>query len=107
MKGCFMSSLIKVSQLKPMAGYILVEPTAKQTKTTSGIYLPEAEGEKPQHGKVLACGADTTQDGQKITCPVKKNQQVLYKKWGGNDVKIGEIEYQFLKFEDILATINY
>ena len=100
-----MSNLIQVSQLKPMAGYVLVEPTAKETKTASGIYLPETDGEKPQHGTVLACGADAVSDGQKVTCPVKKGQKVIYKKWGGNDVKIGDVEYQFLKFEDILAVI--
>ena len=41
----------------------------------------------------------------KIECPVRKGDQVIYKKWGGNDVKIGEVEYQFLKFEDVLAVI--
>ena len=100
-----MSQSIKVSQLKPMAGYVLVEPAQEEVQTASGIYLPENNDEKPQHGKVLACGGSVIQEGKEIACPVKKGAQVLYKKWGGNDVKIGEIEYQFLKFEDILAEI--
>jgi chaperonin GroES len=97
---------MKVSQLKPTSGYILVEPTKKQEKTASGIILPSDESEKPQHGKVLACGDSMFDDGQEIVCPVKKNDQVVYKKWGGNEVMIDETEYQFLKFEDILAVIN-
>ncbi|MBD3279553.1 MAG: co-chaperone GroES [Candidatus Pacebacteria bacterium] len=97
---------LKVSQLKPLAGYILVEPAKQETKTKSGIYLPEDAEDKPQHGKVLACGAATHVDGVKVSCPVKKGDQVIYKKWGGNDVKLDEVEYQFLKFDDVLAVIK-
>lgn len=101
-----MTGNLTVSQLQPLAGYVLVQPAEAQTKTTSGIYLPETNGEKPQHGTVLAVGEDVMIDGQKINCPVKKGDKVIYKKWGGNDVKIGDIEYQFLKFEDLLAVIK-
>lgn len=45
-------------------------------------------------------------DGVKVECPVKAKQMVIYKKWGGNDFKIGDTEYQFLKFEDIMAIIK-
>jgi chaperonin GroES len=98
-------SQLKVSQLKPMPGFILVEPAAPETKTASGIYLPSND-EKPQHGKVLACGGSAMIEGKEVVCPVKKGDSVLYKKWGGNDVKIADIEYQFLKFEDVLAVIK-
>lgn len=96
---------LKVSHLKPMPGYILLEPAKAQKQTASGIYLPDDHDEKPQHGVVLACGDSTYDDGQEIKCPVRKGDHVIYKKWGGNDVKIDDVEYQFLKFEDILATI--
>jgi chaperonin GroES len=43
---------------------------------------------------------------KEVKSPVKKGDQVIYKKWGGNDVKIGDVEYQFLKFEDILAIVK-
>jgi len=98
---------LKVSQLKPMAGYVLVEPASQEVKTASGIYLPESSEEKPQHGTVLACGGSVWESGVKeVKCPVKAKDKVVYKKWGGNDVKIGDTEYQFLKFEDILAVIK-
>ncbi len=97
---------LKVSQFQPMPGYVLVKPAESETKTASGIYLPNND-EKPQHGQVLACGASIWESGVKeVKCPVKKGDKVLYKKWGGNDVKIDDVEYQFLKFEDILATIK-
>lgn len=97
---------LKVSKLNPMAGYVLVEPAEAETKTASGIYLPENADEKPQHGKVLAVGAPTHDHGVEIKAPVKVGDSVIYKKWGGNEVKIDDLEYQFLKFEDILAVVK-
>lgn len=101
-----MSSL-KASQLKPLPGYVLVEPASQEKKTASGIYLPDSTDEKPQHGTVLACGDSIWESGVKeLKCPVKPKDKVVYKKWGGNDIKIDDIEYQFLKFEDLLAVIK-
>ena len=56
--------------------------------------------------EVLAVGDDVMVDGAKVSSPVKKGEMVIYKKWGGNDLKIGDVEYQFLKFEDVLASVK-
>lgn len=102
-----MTTSFSVKNIVPLPGYVLVEPAEAQKKTSSGIYLPDSSEEKPQHGTVLSFGDAIWESGVKeIECPVKKGDQVIYKKWGGNDVKIGEVEYQFLKFEDILAVIS-
>ena len=93
---------IDVSKLKPMAGYVLVEPTEKESVTASGIVVPTDTSEKPQSGKILAIGAPDKDD---VKLDAKVGDIVIYKKWGGNDVKIDDIEYQFLKFEDILAKL--
>ncbi|HAU99477.1 MAG TPA: co-chaperone GroES [Candidatus Pacebacteria bacterium] len=99
-------SAVSVNSLQPMPGYVLVEPAEAQKQTESGIFLPDSQTEKPQYGTVLAVGADwVTEQGATLKSPVKKGNMVVYKKWGGNDVKIGAKEYQFLKFEDILAVI--
>ncbi len=98
---------LKVSQLKPQPGYILVEPAQQENKTESGIYLPDTHDEKPQHGTVKAVGGKTTTEyGATLETNIKKGDEVLYKKWGGNEVKIKDIEYQFLKFEDVLAVVK-
>ena len=95
--------------LKPTAGYLLIEPLDKETKTASGLYLPDNAGEKPQKGKVLAMGPAQCADCKCGDCkcdsyvPCKVGDIVLYKKWGGNEVKIEGKEYLFVKFEDILA----
>lgn len=90
--------------LKPVAGYLLIEPVEAETKTSTGIYLPDTASEKPQKGKVLAVGPDEiTDSGAKRKGPCEVGDIVFYKKWGGNEVKVEGKEYLFAKFEDILA----
>lgn len=97
----------KALNLKPAAGYAIIEPAEAVRKTDSGIYLPETSEEKPQKGRVLAVGADEiTDSGTKKSSPAKVGDTVIYKKWGGNEVKIDGKEYLFAKFEDILAIVN-
>jgi chaperonin GroES len=97
-------SATNINQIKPAVGYILIQAQEQQTQTSGGIYLPDnAKGDKPQSGKVLAVGADDVKDGIKISAPAKAGDTVIYKKWGGNEVKIEGKEYLFVKFEDILA----
>jgi chaperonin GroES len=101
-----MKSKIVKSKLNllPTAGYLLIEPLEAETKTSSGIYLPDNVGEKPSKGKILTIGADeVTEHGAKREAPCKIGDIVIYKKWGGNEVKIEGKEYLFAKFEDILA----
>lgn len=94
----------KKINLKPTAGYLLILPLEAETKTASGIYLPDNVSEKPQKGKVLASGGDEILDDGKIRkAPCKVGDVVIYKKWGGSEVKVDGIEYLFSKFEDILA----
>ncbi len=101
------SASVKKLNLTPTPGYVLVEPASAQKKTDSGIYLPDTHDEKPQEGTVLAVGDNwVTEHGAKIDAPCKIGDKVIYKKWGGNDVKVNNVEYQFLKFEDILAVVK-
>lgn len=91
-------------KLRPTAGYILIEPLGAERKTASGIVLPESHEEKPQRGKVLAVGdLEITDSGTKKSAPCRVGNSVIYKQWGGNEVKIEGKEYLFVKFEDILA----
>lgn len=102
-----MATTVSIAAIEPLAGYVLVQPAETEKQTASGIILPDSHEEKPQHGIVLAVGGSVWESGVKeVKSPVKKGDKVIYKKWGGNDFKVGEIEYQFLKFEDILAVIK-
>lgn len=99
---------LSVKNIVPLAGYLLVEPAEAQQQTASGIYLPSAGEEKPQVGTVIAVGADSVNDhGVAVKAPVKKGDSVIYKKWGGNEVKLADgKEVQLMKFEDIIAQVK-
>ncbi|SRR5260221_14697447 len=99
---------IKKLNLVPTAGYILIEPEEAETKTSSGLYIPEtANAEKPQKGKVIAVGeAEITDNGTKKNSPAKEKDIVVYKKWGGSEFKENGKDYLFVKFDDILAIVK-
>jgi len=93
-----------LNTLRPTAGHILVRPADIEKQTASGIYLPDSHDEAPLYGTVVAVGDDhITDSGQTVSSPVKSGDLVVYKKWGGNEFKMDNIDYQFLKFDDILA----
>lgn len=99
----------KVAKLnaRPLMGYVLVEPSEAETTTVSGIILPESAQEKPAQGKVIACGDDMVMENGKIVkCPVKPGDKVVYKKWGGDEIKISGVEYKLVKFDDLMAILE-
>ena len=88
-------------------GYVLVEPSEADTKTASGIYLPESAQEKPAQGTVIACGDDMVLEGGKVLkCPVKNGDKVVYKKWGGDEIKVEGKELKLVKFDDLMAILE-
>jgi chaperonin GroES len=96
-------------KLKPMAGYALIEPVELEKKTAAGIVLPDTHDEKSQKGKVIALGKpQITDSGRKIVPEFKIGDTVIYKKWGGEEIKFGISgkEYIFVKFEDVLAVVR-
>lgn len=99
--------MTKVSKIKPLADYVLVEPAEKETTLPSGIVLPDTSKEKPQEGKVLAVGpGKKDEDGDAIPMSVKVGDTVIYKKWGGTDIKVDGKDYLLIREEDILAIIE-
>lgn len=91
---------MKKNKIIPLGENVLIKIDKQDKKTDSGIILPEnASQEKPQEGRVIEIG-----DSKKIT--VKKNQKVIFNRYGGTEVKIGSEEYLIIKNEDILAIIG-
>ena len=95
-------------KIHPLSNHILIEPIKEEEKTKTGILLPEtAEKERPEQGKVIAVGPGRkTPSGKIIPLDVKKGDLVLFKKYGQDEVKIGDKEYLIAKEEDILAIIE-
>ena len=95
--------------LKPTAGYALIEPVELEKKTAGGIVLPDSHDEKSQKGKVMAMGKPPVNEkGVKVLPEFKVGDTVIYKKWGGDEVKLDITgkEFTFVKFEDVLAVLN-
>jgi len=95
------------SSIKPLFDYVLVRPLPSEEKTPSGIVLPDTVKEKPQAGEVMAVGPGAVNDQGKVQpMVVKVGQKVLYKKWGGNEVKMGTEEWMLIEQKDIMAVIG-
>lgn len=86
---------------KPLADRVLVEPSAAEEKTSSGIIIPDTAKEKPQKGKIVAIGNGTKDE--KIT--VKVGDIVLYGKYSGTEINIDGTDYLIMKESDIFGIV--
>ena len=99
--------MAKISlKIKPLAGYALIAPQEAEEVTASGIVLPDTAQEKPAQGKVLAVGAPAVVEGKEIKAEFTVGDSVLYKKWGGDEIKLEGKEYKLVKFDDVMAIIQ-
>ena len=87
--------------IKPLADRVVVEPKEAETKTASGLYIPETAKEKPQQGTVIAVGPGT----KDVEMEVKVGDVVLYGKYAGTEVSFEDKKYLIMKQSDILAII--
>tara|TARA_S200000501_G_scaffold362949_1_gene393081 strand:+ start:471 stop:749 length:279 start_codon:yes stop_codon:yes gene_type:complete len=86
---------------KPLADRVLVEPSAAEEKTSSGIIIPDTAKEKPQKGKIVAIGNGTKDE--KIT--VKVGEMILYGKYSGTEINIDGTDYLIMKESDIFGIV--
>jgi len=93
-------------KVKPLQDRILVERIEEEVKK-GGIIIPDSAKEKPQQGKVIAVGSGRVDDsGKKIPMEVKKGDIILFGKYSGNEIRIGEEEHLIMREEDVLAIIE-
>ena len=94
-------------KLKPLDDGVVIKQLEAEEKTSGGIILPDAAQEKPQIGKVVAVGPGKMLDsGKRGKLSVKKNDEVIYGKYMGNDVEIDGEKYVIIKESDILGIIE-
>ena len=99
--------LNKIMEITPLHNHALVERIEAESKTAGGIIIPDTAKEKPAEGKVIAVGEGNRDDhGKRIPLDVKKNDIVLFTKWGGTEIKVNGKEYLIVKESDILAIVN-
>lgn len=88
-------------KIQPLSDRVLVQPQEAETKTASGIFIPDSAKEKPQQGKVVAVGK-----GKKDhPMTVKVGDVVLYGKYSGSELKFEGKDYLIMREDDILAII--
>lgn len=85
----------------PLADRVLVEPAAAETKTASGLYIPDSAKEKPQKGTIVAIG--TGKKDEPMT--VKVGDTVLYGKYSGTEITVEGTEYLIMREADIFAIV--
>ncbi|RKP49616.1 co-chaperone GroES [Pararobbsia silviterrae] len=93
--------------LRPLHDRIIVKRLDQETRTASGIVLPEGAAEKPDQGEVIAVGPGRRDDGgNRIVPDVKVGERVLFGKYAGQAVKVDGSELLVLREEDVVAVVN-
>ncbi len=90
-------------QVRPLGDRILVKRTEAEEQNKGGIIIPDTAKEKPQKGKVVAVGSGRIEGEKKVPLEVKKGDTILFAKYSGNEITVGDEEYLILKEEDVLA----
>lgn len=95
------------TSIKPLNDYVLIHPLEKETTTPSGIILTDSAKEKPVEGTIVALGpGKLNEKNERIKPSLKIGDVVMYKKWGGTEIKVEGKEMLLVKEEDILAVIE-
>ena len=93
-------------KIRPLQDRILVERIEEEVKK-GGIIIPDSAKEKPQQGKVIAAGPGKVDEkGNRVPMEVKKGDIILFGKYSGNEIRIGEEEHLIMREEDVLAVIE-
>ena len=95
------------TKLRPLGDRVVIQPTAREEMTKSGIVLPDTAKEKPQEGTILAVGPGRIlDDGKREPMDVKEGEKVLYAKYAGTEFKVDGDELLIVSQKDILAIVE-
>ncbi|MDR1666184.1 MAG: co-chaperone GroES [Bacteroidales bacterium] len=88
-------------KIKPLSDRVLIQPAEAESKTASGLIIPDTAKEKPQKGTVIAVGPGTKDESMQV----KADDVVLYGKYSGSELNIDGTDYLIMRQSDILAII--
>ena len=93
--------------VRPLEDRVLIKPIEAETKTDSGIYLPESAKEKPMQGKIVAVGPGKLLDtGERVQPSVKKGDTVVFGKYSGTEIEIKNVKHMIMRESELLGLIE-
>jgi chaperonin GroES len=93
--------------IRPLDDRLVVKQAAAESKTATGIYLPEGAAEKPTRGKVISVGpGKMLENGKRAPVAVKSGDEVYYGKYAGTEVKVNEEKFVILRESDLLGVVE-
>jgi chaperonin GroES len=93
-------------KLQPLGDRLIVEVIEEEEVTSSGIVLPDTAKEKPQRGRVLAVGpGPRDEDGEYIKMDLEEDDEIIFSKYGGTEIKLGTDDVLILRESDVLAKV--
>jgi chaperonin GroES len=93
--------------IKPLYDRVVVKPFEELEVKKGGIIIPDTAKEKPMEGEIIEVGSGrVTEEGKKMPLEVKKGDRILYGKYSGTEVNVGDTEYLIMRESDIFAIIN-
>jgi len=94
-------------KIKPLADRVMVKRIEEEEVKKGGIIIPDTAKEKPQKGEVMAVGPGRVDEkGERVPMEVKVGDKILFSKYAGTEVKVGDEEYLIMREDDILAIIE-
>ncbi len=98
---------LSVSNVQPLGDRVFIKVSQSEEKTAGGILLPDTAKEKPQIGEVAAVGdGKRNDDGSRQPVEVNVGDKILYSKYAGTEIKLGDEDYVLLAERDILAVVS-
>jgi chaperonin GroES len=103
----FLEGVLIMAKLRPLGDKILIKRVEAESKTKSGIVLPDAAKEKPKRGKVLSVGEGRRNDkGERVAPSVKKGDEVIFTSYAGTEIKLDGEELMIMSEDDVLAIVE-
>jgi chaperonin GroES len=93
-------------KIQPLADRVVIRPLEESEQMKGGLYIPDTAKEKPMQGEIIAVGHGRIEKGDKVPMELKVGDRVLYGKYSGTEVKLGDEELLIIKESDVLAVIG-
>jgi chaperonin GroES len=95
-----------IMKFRPLHDRLVVRRIDAEAKTLGGIIIPDNAKEKPQQGEVVSVGpGGRDESGKLVPIDIKAGDRVLFGKWSGTEVKIGDVEYLIMKESDVMGVL--